>query len=107
MNEIVTVSVACGSEAEAETIARMLVDRRLAACVQSHAVTSIYRWQNAVETSREVMLTAKALADRLEALEAAVRAIHSYEVPEILAQPVTWASADFAAWLRSSLSSEA
>jgi uncharacterized protein involved in tolerance to divalent cations len=103
MNEIVTVSIACSSEDEANTIARHLVEQRLAACVQSHAITSTYRWRGAVETAPEVMLTAKTLAGKLGDLEAAVRRLHSYDVPEILAQPVMWASDDYAAWLKVAL----
>ena len=100
MADIVTVSIACASEDEAAAIARHLVELRLAACVQSHAVTSTYRWQGQVETAPEVMLMAKTVAARLDALEAEVRLLHSYEVPEILAQPVAWVSEAYAAWLR-------
>lgn len=103
MNDIVTVSIACGSEREANTIARHLVEHRLAACVQSHAITSTYRWQGDIETASEVMLTAKTLADKLDALAAEVRRLHSYEVPEILAQPVVWTSDDYVAWLRAAV----
>ncbi len=103
-NDIVTVSIACGSDTEAQTIARSLVEQRLAACVQSHAITSTYAWQGAIETAPEVMLTAKTVAGKLDALEAAVRTMHSYEVPEILATPVAYASASYAAWVRSCVS---
>jgi len=103
MNDIVTVSIACASEDEARTIARHLVEQRLAACVQSHAITSTYRWQGAIETTPEVMLTAKTLSAKLDALTAEVRRLHSYDVPEILAQPVAWASEDYRAWLRMEL----
>jgi uncharacterized protein involved in tolerance to divalent cations len=98
--EILTVTIACGSEAEAGNLARLLVEQKLAACVQTCAIVSTYRWQGAIETSPEVLLTAKTLALKLEALEACVKAHHSYEVPEILAVPVAWASADYLRWLR-------
>ena len=101
--DIVTVSIACGSEAEAQTIASALVEARLAACVQSHAITSTYRWQGAVETAPEVMLIAKSHLDKLPALEARVRELHGYAVPEIIAQPVVWASEAYARWLNESL----
>ncbi len=106
VNDIVTVSIACGSQAEAQAIARALVEQRLAACVQAHAITSTYVWQGALETAPEVTLTAKTLAAKLDALEALVRARHSYEVPEIIARPVTWASAGYAAWLRAELAAQ-
>jgi len=107
MTDIVTVSVACGSEAEAQAVARALVDQRLAACVQTYAVTSTYRWQGAIETAPEVMLVAKTRADRLEAFEACVRRLHSYEVPEIIAQPVVWAHEPYAQWLNAAVAPDA
>ena len=99
----VSVSVACASDVEAQTIAKALVEDRLAACVQSHPITSTYRWQGAIETAPEVMLTAKTRMDKLPALEARVRELHSYDVPEIIAQPVVWASEPYAQWLHDSL----
>ncbi len=100
MNDIVIVSIACASGDEADRIGRALVEGRLAACVQNHAIISTYRWQGEVETAAEVMLTVKTVAEKVEALAAAVEGLHSYDVPEILAVPVTWVSEDYAAWLR-------
>ncbi len=97
--DIVIVSIACGSQSEADTIARLLIEQRLAACVQTHAITSTYRWQGEIETVDEIMLTAKTLTSKLEALEALVKAHHSYDVPEIIATPVVWVSASYAKWL--------
>jgi len=99
MTDIVTVSIACGSDAEAHAIARALVESRLAACVQSYAVTSTYRWEGVIETASEIMLTAKTRFDALPALEAKVRELHSYAVPEIIAQPVVWAHEPYVRWL--------
>ena len=76
---------------------------RSAACVQSHAITSTYLWQDKVETSAEIMLTIKTVASTLSALEAFVKRHHSYDVPEIIAVPMVWASEDYARWLRGSL----
>lgn len=101
--DMIVVSVACGSEEEARKLARLLVEARLAACVQSHAVFSTYRWQGEVETADEIMLTAKTLLTKLPALEAAVRQHHSYDVPEIIATPMVWASDSYAQWLRQAL----
>lgn len=103
MTDIVAASIACASGAEAQAIARALVENRLAACAQSSGVTSTYRWQGAVETAPEVLLTAKTRIDKLDALEACVRALHSYEVPEIIAVPVVWASESYARWLDEAL----
>ncbi len=100
MTDLITVSIACANAEEASTIARLLVGQRLAACVQSHAITSTYVWQGAIERADEVMLTAKTLAGRFDALAAAVRDVHSYDVPEIIAQPIVHVSAPYEQWLR-------
>lgn len=84
-------------------LARLLVEQKLAACVQSHPIASTYIWQGAIETSAEVMLTAKTLMDKLPAIEVVVKTHHSYEVPEVLAQPVAWASDAYKDWLRDTI----
>lgn len=101
--DLLVVSIVCAFDTEAQALARLLVEQKLAACCQTHPIQSIYRWQGEVETASETMLTAKTLAEKLPALEAVVKASHSYDVPGILAVPVAWASADYAQWLRDSL----
>ncbi|HTM80631.1 divalent-cation tolerance protein CutA [Asticcacaulis sp.] len=103
MSDIVTVSIACANEAEAQSLTGLLITAHLAACVQSHEIRSTYRWKGEIDTTDEIMLIAKTLSDRLPMLEALVKAHHSYEVPEILATPVVWASEDYATWLREAL----
>ena len=100
---IVTVSIACSSPTEAEALARLLVDRRLAACVQMHPMQSVFRWDGEIVSADEVMLTAKTLHDRLAAIEAVVTEHHVYQVPEILATAVDWASSAYANWLHEAL----
>lgn len=78
------LSTAC-SRAEAERIARALVDERLAACVNLvPGLTSLYRWQGEVESAEEILLLIKTTLENLERVEAAIRRLHSYEVPEFL-----------------------
>ncbi len=75
--------------AAAQRLARLLVERRLAACVSVlPPCASIYRWQGALEESAEVPLLIKTTAARYADLEAAIRAEHPYELPEIVAVPV-------------------
>ncbi|MFO1362685.1 MAG: divalent-cation tolerance protein CutA [Burkholderiales bacterium] len=75
--------------ASAETLARALVERRAAACVNILApCTSVYRWKGTVETAEEVPLFAKTTRDRYDLLERVVRELHPYELPEIIAVPV-------------------
>jgi periplasmic divalent cation tolerance protein len=90
-------------ELEAERIAEMLVAKKLAACVQIlPGMKSIYVWQGEVQREREVLLLAKATRANFDELEREVRAIHSYETPEIIALPVAAASEPYLKWLTSS-----
>ena len=98
--DVIVVLVTAGSEDEAERIARTLVEERLAACVNVVGrVRSIYRWQGTVEDAHEHLLVVKARAPEFARLEARIRALHSYEVPEILALPIGDGSAAYLAWL--------
>jgi periplasmic divalent cation tolerance protein len=98
--EFVVVLVTAGSAEEAQRIGRALVTEQLAGCVNVVGpIRSIYRWQGAVEEAEERLLIIKARAADLAALEARVRALHSYDVPEVLALPVTAGSEDYLAWL--------
>jgi periplasmic divalent cation tolerance protein len=75
--------------ASAETLARALVERRAAACVNLLApCTSVYRWKGRVETTEEHPLFAKTTRDRYPVLERVVRELHPYELPEIIAVPL-------------------
>jgi periplasmic divalent cation tolerance protein len=80
------VLVTCGSTAEARKIARALVEKRLAACVNivSGPVESIYRWRGKVERGRERLMVVKTSLKRLGQAEAEVLRLHSYETPEFL-----------------------
>ena len=86
----------------AATIARALVDERLAACVNVvSGVRSIYRWQGELQDDAEVLLLAKTRADRCAALAARVEALHPYELPEILVLPVRGGSERYLDWVLS------
>lgn len=87
-------------EASAHALAEHLVDARLAACVNLLApCTSVYRWQGAVERATEVPLLIKTTAAAYAALEAAIRARHPYELPEIVAVPVVLGLPDYLSWV--------
>lgn len=89
-----------GSEEEAGRIASLLVDRRLAACVQVVGpIASRYRWQGKVEEEREWQCLAKTTAAAYEAVEAAIREAHSYDEPEIVATPIVAGSAGYLTWV--------
>jgi periplasmic divalent cation tolerance protein len=90
--------------AEAERIGRMLVELRHAACVNIlDGMTSIYRWEGAIETGAETVLIAKTDRAHADALIAAVKAVHSYSVPCALVVDVVGGNADYLAWLASSV----
>lgn len=99
------VTTTTGDRELAERIARTLVERRLAACVQiGGPITSVYRWQGAIETAEEYTCTAKTIEERFAEVEAVVAELHPYDTPELIATPITHASAAYAAWLRDQVS---
>jgi periplasmic divalent cation tolerance protein len=95
--DIVSVEINCPDAATAAAIAERLVERRLAACANIHGPIDS-RWKGRIERAPEVPLTLKTHADLVPALIAAVRELHPYETPAILAHPVN-ASEDYAAWV--------
>lgn len=91
-----------GAATDAASLARTLVEERLAACVNVlPAMTSTYRWKNAVEEEREQQLVIKTSRDRVAALEARIRELHPYELPEFLVLDASGADA-YLAWIRES-----
>jgi periplasmic divalent cation tolerance protein len=104
MEQFRIVLTTASSRDEAKRIAKALVEERLAACVNVvHGVESIYRWQGKVEEAAEVLLLIKTNVEKLEALETAIRRLHSYEVPEFLIFEVNGGSAAYLKWLDDSL----
>ncbi len=81
-------------------VARMLIDRRLAACVNILApCTSVYRWQDAIETAAEVPVLIKTTLARYPELQAALTEAHPYELPEIVAVPLHEGLPAYLAWI--------
>ena len=96
---IVVFMTAANSE-EATRLADMLVGAHLAACVQIlPEIESVYRWQGKIERSSEVLLLAKTTRAKFDDLEREVRALHSYDTPEIVAVPIVAGSAPYLEWL--------
>lgn len=87
-------------DAVAGAIARALVERRLAACVSIQSpCLSVYRWQGVVEEAQEVPLLMKTTAAQYPALEAALREMHPYDLPEIVAIDISHGAADYLQWI--------
>ncbi|HEV2799345.1 MAG TPA: divalent-cation tolerance protein CutA [Pyrinomonadaceae bacterium] len=100
----ITVMLTAGSREEAVRLAEMMVGARLAACVQIlPEIESVYHWKGEVRRDPEVLLLAKTTEARFSLLEREVRALHSYETPEIVALPITAASAPYLEWLTATL----
>src|SRR5437588_8922617 len=100
----IVVLMTAASVEEATKIAEVLVNSKLAACVQVlPEIQSIYFWKGEVEREREVLMIAKTISAKFEVFQNQVRAIHSYETPEIIALPVVAGSPDYLKWLTSSL----
>ncbi len=105
MTDSIVIFVTAGSEAEAEKIARALVEEQLAACVNILSpIRSIYRWQGQVADDREWLLLIKTRAERFAAVESRVKALHSYQVPEVIALPIVTGAEGYLRWLRESVS---
>ncbi len=98
--EAVVVLMTAGSREEASRLAEMLVGARLAACVQiMPEMESVYRWKGKVHREPEILLLAKTVRGNFAELEREVRALHSYDTPEIVALPVTAVSTPYLEWL--------
>jgi len=106
-DQAIMVFIPAGSVAEANRLADMLLDQRLAACVQiMREMNSVFRWQGKVETQREVLLIVKTLNSKFPEIEREVVKLHSYETPEIVAIPLSAGSGPYLEWLSASVSAE-
>jgi periplasmic divalent cation tolerance protein len=104
MTDYVQVTPTTETKADAQAIASAVVEQRLAGCVQIIGpIASIYWWQGKVETADEWLCVIKSREDLYEQLEKAIQEVHPYEVPEILAIPVTRGSKSYLAWLEDEL----
>ena len=104
MTDKIVVLNTCASAAEAETIARRLIEVRLAACVNVLAgARSFYRWKGVVEAADEWLLIIKTSRERFAALRAELERLHSYEVPEIVALPIVEGAPNYLNWLEAEL----
>jgi periplasmic divalent cation tolerance protein len=99
------VLTTAGSEEEAQKIARHLVDRRLAACVNIvPQVTSIYSWQGKMEEAREWLLIVKTTAAAFAQVRQAIAELHSYELPECMCLAIEDGSPNYLEWIAESVS---
>jgi periplasmic divalent cation tolerance protein len=93
-----------GTREEAGKIARSLVERRLAACVNVVETESVYRWKEAVESAEEWLLLIKTTAEAFAQVQAAIQELHTYDLPECVVLPIENGSEDYLAWIGESVS---
>jgi periplasmic divalent cation tolerance protein len=107
MTDKIVVLSTCASGEEADRLSRMLVERRLAACVNVLPnMRSVYRWNGGIESSSECLLVIKSSRGQFDSLRAALESAHSYELPEALALQVVDGSPAYLEWLDASLRTE-
>ena len=100
MTDARIVLTTTGSKAEAQKIARELVERRLAACVNIVGpIESVYRWKGAVESAEEFLCVVKTTAAAVERVSAVIKELHSYELPECVVLPIEGGSGGYLKWI--------
>jgi periplasmic divalent cation tolerance protein len=101
MDRYIKVVTTISDRQGAEKIAKELIDKRLAACVQiAGPIKSIYRWKGKIETAKEWVCVIKTRKNLYEKVEAAIKKIHPYEVPEIIAVSIALANKDYLKWIK-------
>lgn len=100
MTAAIQIQTTLPSKDEAQRIATELVQHRLAACVQvTGPIRSTYWWQGQIESGEEWLCTAKTRRDRYDVCEAAIRELHPYQTPEIIAVPIVAGSEAYLHWI--------
>ena len=101
MGKYIQVITTISSKRGAQKIAKALINKRLAACVQiAGPIKSIYRWKGRIETAKEWVCIIKTKKNLYKKVETAIKKIHPYEVPEIIAAPITTANKDYLKWIK-------
>ena len=102
MADYYDIYITTGDEAEARKIGGTLIAERLAACANIHPIRSIYRWRGEIEETDEAALLLKTRADLVGQIIARVKALHSYEVPCIIATPIETGNPAYLEWISES-----
>ncbi|MHA1377635.1 MAG: divalent-cation tolerance protein CutA [Candidatus Helarchaeota archaeon] len=105
MNNFIQVITTAGKKDDAEKIAKILVEKRLAGCVQIVGpISSTYWWKKKIETDEEWLCFIKSDENLFEKIEKAIKEVHPYETPEIIALPIIKGSKEYLKWLNDELS---
>jgi periplasmic divalent cation tolerance protein len=100
---LITLFLTCANDEEAEKISAKLLEDKLVACVKQTDVKSDFLWKGKKESSQEVLLVIDSAEDKFEAIEAAVKALHSYDTFVLTAYPIVKASKDVKEWISEEL----
>lgn len=106
MTDILLVTTTVAERADADRLARLMVEQHLAACAQIERIDSVYRWQGALQQEAEWRVEFKTTEARYAALEAALLAAHPYEVPAVVAVPTHTVSVAYAGWVKAEIDPE-
>ena len=99
-DQFIIVLTTCPIDTDTDSLAATLVEERLAACVNIlPPMRSVYRWKDAIERADERQIVIKTTKARLTALEARIRTLHPYDVPEFVVLPIESGSTDYLSWL--------
>lgn len=100
MSNYIIVTVTAPTQKLANEIARLVIARQVAACAQVNGpILSVYRWKDKVQEGEEWKVEIKTKSDLFRDVETTIRIVHSYDVPEIIATPITLISDDYAQWI--------
>ena len=92
---IVVIQTTCGTKEEARKIAKVLIEEKLAACVQMSEIESFYQWKNEFCCDNETLLNIKTIKDNFEKIKSKILELHSYDLPEIIQLDITNASEEY------------
>ena len=99
MRQCVTILTTVATPAQANSLAQALVERKLAACVQSFPVTSCYYWDGKINNDAEILLFIKTRRELYQQTETAIRELHAYATPEIICLPILAGSKPYLDWI--------
>ena len=97
--DLIVVCTTVDSIKEARSISRVLVEEKLAACIQINQIRSIFEWEDEVDESLEFKLSIKTVADNYERIEEKLLEVHPYDLPEIISVPIMYAYSPYAEWV--------